>query len=49
VFRTAGRLADAVDGTLLAEAEATYVAAPEDRKRELKRQYGVREPIGSPR
>jgi acyl-coenzyme A thioesterase PaaI-like protein len=49
VFRTASRLVDAGDGTLLAEADATYVAAREDRKQELKRRYGYREPVGGRR
>jgi acyl-coenzyme A thioesterase PaaI-like protein len=48
VFRTASRLVDDRDGTVLAEADATYIAAPEERKRELKRRYGYREPIGRP-
>jgi acyl-coenzyme A thioesterase PaaI-like protein len=49
VFRTAARMIDMADGTVLAQAEATYVAAPEERKRELKRRYGYREPVGQPR
>jgi acyl-coenzyme A thioesterase PaaI-like protein len=46
VFRTASRLLDADDGSVLATGEATYVAAPEERKRELKRRYRYREPTG---
>ena len=38
---TAGQITDA-DGTVLATAEATYLAAPPERKRELMAQYGVR-------
>lgn len=43
-FKTAGRVVDATDGSVLATADATYVAAPEERKRELKRSYGFRGP-----
>jgi uncharacterized protein (TIGR00369 family) len=39
LLRTDGRIVDA-DGETLATAEATYVAAPEDRKRALKERYG---------
>ena len=39
---TAGRVVDPATDQLLATAEATYVAAPEDRKRELKERYGFR-------
>jgi uncharacterized protein (TIGR00369 family) len=35
-----GELLDAIDGTLLARSQATYVGAPEEKKRELKRRYG---------
>ena len=42
LISTAGRIVDPATGTLLATAEATYVAAPEDRKRELKERYGFR-------
>jgi acyl-coenzyme A thioesterase PaaI-like protein len=42
LFETAGRLVDQETGVELATAEATYVAAPEDRKRELKERYGFR-------
>jgi acyl-coenzyme A thioesterase PaaI-like protein len=38
---TAGRILDAATGAELATAEATYVAATEARKRELKDRYGV--------
>jgi acyl-coenzyme A thioesterase PaaI-like protein len=38
---TAGQIVD-VNGTLLASAEAVYVAANEERKRELMARYGVR-------
>jgi hypothetical protein len=34
---------DQATDEVLATAEATYVAAPEDRKRELKKRYGYRE------
>lgn len=45
VQRTAGRIVDAGDGRELVAAEATYVAAPEARKSELKARYGfVAEP-----
>ncbi len=48
---TAGRLVDE-DGTTLATAEAVYVAADEQRKRELQERYGyrvraAREPSGA--
>ena len=38
---TAGRIVDAESGVELAAAEATYVAASQSRKRELKALYGV--------
>lgn len=38
---TAGRILDAATGAELASSEATYVAANETRKRELKERYGV--------
>lgn len=41
---TAGRIVDAATGAELATAEATYVAASETRKRELKELYGVAAP-----
>ncbi len=40
--RTAGQIVDVESGEVLATAEATYVAAPENRKRELKDRYGFR-------
>jgi acyl-coenzyme A thioesterase PaaI-like protein len=43
LITTAGRIVDQATGELLATADATYVAAPEDRKRELKQRYGYRE------
>jgi acyl-coenzyme A thioesterase PaaI-like protein len=42
LISTAGRIVDPATDALLATAEATYVAAPEDRKRELKERYGFR-------
>jgi hypothetical protein len=42
---TAGQIVDAASGEILATAEATYVAATDDRKQELKRRYGYREPV----
>jgi acyl-coenzyme A thioesterase PaaI-like protein len=42
LISTAGRLVEPATGTLLAIAEATYIAAPEERKRELKERYGFR-------
>ncbi len=47
LITTAGRIVDEATGEVLATAEATYVAAPEDRKRELKRRYGYRELEGN--
>ena len=47
LITTAGRIVDQATGELLATAEATYVAAPEDRKRELKERYGYRELEGN--
>ena len=38
---TAGRIIDAATGEELALAEATYVAATDAKKRELKKNYGV--------
>ena len=38
---TTGRIIDVATGAELATAEATYLAATESRKRELKRLYGV--------
>jgi hypothetical protein len=39
IQRTAGRIVEAETGLELATAEATYVAASEARKRELKARY----------
>lgn len=39
LVEAAGRIVDATTGEELATAEALYVAAPEDRKRELKERY----------
>jgi acyl-CoA thioesterase FadM len=44
---TAGRMVDATSGEVLATSEALYVAATDDRKRELKERYGYREPRAS--
>jgi acyl-CoA thioesterase FadM len=40
---TAATIVDAETGVELATAEATYVAASDARKRELKQRYGVAE------
>jgi acyl-coenzyme A thioesterase PaaI-like protein len=42
LYDTAARLVDAETGEELASAEATYAAAPEERKRALKTRYGFR-------
>jgi acyl-CoA thioesterase FadM len=42
LITTAGRIVDTATDEVLATAEATYVAAPEARKRELKKRYGYR-------
>lgn len=42
VIRAEGRIVDATSGQVLATAEATYVAAADDRKQELKERYGYR-------
>lgn len=42
VMTTGGRILDGNDGEVLATAEATYVAAPESRKAELKARYRFR-------
>jgi acyl-coenzyme A thioesterase PaaI-like protein len=47
LITTAGRIVDQATDELLATADATYVAAPEDRKRELKQRYGYRELEGN--
>jgi uncharacterized protein (TIGR00369 family) len=39
---TAGSIVDVADGTRLATADALYVAATEERKRELQERYGFR-------
>ena len=44
VITTAGRMVAAGSGEVLATAEALYVAATDDRKRELKERYGYRDP-----
>jgi len=41
LVETAGQIVDA-EGTILATADAVYVAAGEERKRELMERYGVR-------
>jgi acyl-coenzyme A thioesterase PaaI-like protein len=41
IHRTEGRIVDADTGDEVATAEATYVAATGDKKRELKERYGV--------
>ena len=49
IVTTAGRMVDGTNGELLATAEATYVAATDDRKRELKERYGYQGPeTGTP-
>lgn len=47
LITTAGRIVDQATDEVLATAEATYVAAPEDRKRELKQRYGYQELEGT--
>jgi hypothetical protein len=47
LITTAGRIVDQATGDVLATADATYVAAPEDRKRELKQRYGYQELEGN--
>lgn len=41
LITTAGRISDGA-GLTLATAEATYLAAPEERRRELRERYGFR-------
>ena len=41
IHATAGRIIDSATGVELAHAQATYVAATDTRKRELKELYGV--------
>jgi acyl-coenzyme A thioesterase PaaI-like protein len=48
IITTAGRIVDPATGEVLASAEATYVAAPEERKRELKSRYRYRPLEGKP-
>jgi uncharacterized protein (TIGR00369 family) len=43
IHSTAGRIVDAESGLELVRAEATYLAASGERKRELKERYGVME------
>jgi uncharacterized protein (TIGR00369 family) len=42
LITTEGRIVDTGTGQVLATAEATYVAAPDERKQELKQRYGYR-------
>ena len=42
LVETAGSVVDATNGTILATADALYLAATEERKRELQTRYGVR-------
>ncbi len=42
LLHTAAQIVDLTTGEVLATGEATYVAAPEDRKRELKERYRFR-------
>jgi acyl-coenzyme A thioesterase PaaI-like protein len=42
LITTAGRVVDAATDEVLATADATYVAAPEERKQALKERYGYR-------
>jgi uncharacterized protein (TIGR00369 family) len=42
LMRAAGRIVDTATGDVLATAEGTYLAAPEERKRELKDRYRFR-------
>jgi acyl-coenzyme A thioesterase PaaI-like protein len=42
VIETTGRLLSVVDGSVLATATGTYVAADEARKAELRERYGLR-------
>jgi acyl dehydratase len=44
VVTTAGRMVAGSTGEVLATAEALYVAATDDRKRQLKQRYGYRGP-----
>jgi acyl dehydratase len=49
LITTGGRIVDTATNEVLATAEATYVAAPEERKRELKQRYGYRPVDGESR
>jgi uncharacterized protein (TIGR00369 family) len=42
LYTTSGRLIDPTTGDVYATAEAVYVAAPENRRAELKSRYGFR-------
>ena len=42
ILRTGGRIVDVATGTVLATAEGTYVAAPAERREELRRRYEFR-------
>ena len=48
IVEAEGVLVDAEDGTVLASSTATFVAAPEDKKRELKARYGFRGQASTP-
>jgi acyl-coenzyme A thioesterase PaaI-like protein len=48
LITTAGRIVDPATDEVLATADATYVAAPEERKRELKSRYGYQARDGEP-
>jgi acyl-coenzyme A thioesterase PaaI-like protein len=48
LVETAGSVMDAADGTVLATADAVYMAASEDRKRELQTRYGFRTRADAP-
>ena len=45
---TAGTVVDTADGAVLATAEALYMAATDERKRELQARYGVRTRTDAP-
>jgi acyl-coenzyme A thioesterase PaaI-like protein len=45
---TAGTVVDMADGTVLASAEALYMAATKERKRELQQRYGFRTRADAP-
>lgn len=48
LVRTTGRIVEAATGVELATAEGVYIAAPEERARQLKERYGFRV-TGTPR